>query len=40
MPSKLEFYADWLARWIASCLPREEELQNEVLRQTSIWARS
>jgi hypothetical protein len=40
MPSKLEFYADWLARWIACCLPREEELQNEVLRQTSIWARS
>lgn len=40
MPSKLEFYADWLARWIACCLPREEELQNEVLRQTSVWARS
>jgi transposase-like protein len=40
MPSKLGFYADWLARWLACCLPREEELQNEILRQTSIWARS
>ena len=40
MPSKLGFYADWLARWLAGCLPREEELQNEILRQTSIWARS
>jgi hypothetical protein len=40
MPSKLGFYADWLARWLASCLPREEELQDEVLRQISIRARS
>jgi hypothetical protein len=40
MPSKLEFYADWLARWLACCLPREEELQDEVLRQISIRARS
>ena len=40
MPSKLGFYADWLARWVACCLPREEELQDEVLRQISIWARS
>jgi hypothetical protein len=36
MPSKLGFYADWLA----CCLPREEELQDEVLRQISIRARS
>ena len=40
MPSKLGFYADWLARWLACCLPREEELQDEVLRQISIRARS
>jgi hypothetical protein len=40
MPSKLEFYADWLARWLACCLPREEELQDEVLRQISVRARS
>jgi hypothetical protein len=29
-----------LCRWLACCLPREEELQDEFLRQTSIWARS
>jgi hypothetical protein len=40
MPSKLPFYAEWLARWLASCLPRDEELQDKFLRQTSIWARS
>jgi hypothetical protein len=40
MPSKLGFYAEWLARWLACCLPQEEELQDEFLRQTSIWVRS
>ena len=40
MPAKLGFYAEWLARWLACCLPREEELQDEVLRQISIRARS
>ncbi len=40
MPAKLSFYAEWLARWLACCLPREEELQDEILRQISIWARS
>jgi len=40
MPLKLGFYADWLARWLACCLPREEELQDEVLRHISIRARS
>jgi hypothetical protein len=40
MPSKLGFYADWLARWLACCLPREEALQDEFLRLTSIWVRS
>ena len=40
MTSKLPFYAEWLASWLACCLPREEELQDEFLRQTSIWARS
>jgi transposase len=33
MPSKLPFYAEWLARWLACCLPRDEELQDEFLRQ-------
>ncbi len=40
MPAKLSFYAQWLARWLACCLPREEELQDEILRQISIRARS
>ncbi len=40
MPAKLGFYAEWVARWLAYCLPGEEELQDEVLRQISIRARS
>ena len=40
MPSKMPFYSEWLARWLASCLPREEELQDKFLQETSIWARS
>jgi hypothetical protein len=39
MPSKLGFYAKWLARWLACCLPREEELQDEFLRQAIIEVR-
>jgi transposase len=35
-----DFWADWLARWLALCFPRQEELQNEVLRETGIRARS
>ena len=40
MPAKLGFYAQWLARWLACCLPGEEKLQDEMLRQISIRARS
>jgi hypothetical protein len=39
-PAKLEFWANWLARWLASCLPGDEELQDELLREFSKWARS
>jgi transposase-like protein len=39
MPAKLNYCAEWLARWLACCLPRKEEQQEEVLRQASIWAR-
>lgn len=39
MPAKLDYCAEWLARWLACCLPRKEEQQDEVLRQASIWAR-
>jgi hypothetical protein len=39
MPAKLDYFAEWLARWLACCLPRKEEQQDEVLRQASIWAR-
>jgi hypothetical protein len=35
-----DFWADWLARGLALCFPRREELQEEVLRDTAIWARS
>jgi hypothetical protein len=27
------------ANWLALCLPREEELQDQVLREISLWAR-
>ena len=35
-----DFWADWLARWLALCLPRQEELQEELLQETSLWSRS
>ena len=35
-----DFWADWLARGLALCFPRQEELQEEVLRETAVWARS
>lgn len=35
-----DYWADWLARWLAVCLPAQEELHAELLRETSLWARS
>lgn len=35
-----DYWAEWLARWLAVCLPAQEDLQIEVLRETSLWARS
>jgi hypothetical protein len=35
----LEYRADWFANWLAMCLPKEEELQDKVLREISLWAR-
>lgn len=35
-----DFWARWLARWLALCLPDQEELQTKVLRDTLVWARS
>jgi hypothetical protein len=40
MPAKLDYCAEWLARWLACCSPRDEELQDEVRRLTAKWARS
>jgi hypothetical protein len=40
MPAKLDYCAEWLARWLACCLPRDEELQDEVRHLTAKWARS
>ena len=40
MPARLEYCVRWLARWIACCLPREEDLQDHLLREISLWARS
>jgi hypothetical protein len=38
MPARLDYCVDWLSRWLASCLPREEELRDDVLRSISKWA--
>ena len=35
-----DFWADWLARWMALCLPRRHELHQRLLKETSLWARS
>lgn len=35
----LDFWATWLARWLALCLPGDEGLQDEVLREISKRAR-
>ena len=35
-----DFRADWLARWMALCLPRQHELHQRLLKETSLWARS
>ena len=40
MPSKMEFYGGWLARWIACCLPGEAALQKRLFQELLIWARS
>ena len=33
------YYAEWLARLLAACLPGDESAQDEVLRDLKIWAR-
>ena len=35
-----DYWANWLARWLAVCLPAQEDLQAEVLRETSLWAQA
>ena len=35
----LDFWAKWLARWLAVCAPGDEALQDEVLREMSKRAR-
>jgi hypothetical protein len=35
-----DFWADWLGRWLARCLPRQHELHQRLLKETSLWARS
>jgi hypothetical protein len=40
MPAQLEFWTNCLARWLACSAAGDEDLQDEVLRQISIWARS
>jgi hypothetical protein len=35
-----DFWADWLARWMALCMPRQHELHQRLLKETSLRARS
>jgi len=35
-----DYYAGWLARWLAVCLPGQDDLYDEILRETSQWARN
>ena len=35
----LDFWAKWLAWWLAECLPGDEDMQDEVLREISKRAR-
>jgi hypothetical protein len=35
-----DYWANWLARWLGVCLPAQEDLQADVLRETSLWARA
>jgi len=35
-----DYWARWMARWLAICLPGQEELQKRVFQAVSLWARS
>jgi transposase len=35
-----DYWARWMARWLAICLPGQEELQKRVFEEVSLWARS
>jgi hypothetical protein len=39
MPAMLNFCTEWLARWLARCLPGQEEAQDEMLREISAFAK-
>ena len=34
-----DYWAEWLARWLAVSLPRQDELRDKVLRNLSEWAK-
>jgi transposase-like protein len=34
-----DYFAEWLARWLAVCLPAQEDLHDEILGEISQWAR-
>ena len=35
-----DYWARWMARWLAICLPGQEEFQKRVCQEISLWARS
>lgn len=34
-----DYWAKWLARWLALCLPGQQQLYDQILRERSQWAR-
>lgn len=40
MPARLEFCGEWLARWVALCLPGDFRQQQDFLLRTKLRARS
>jgi hypothetical protein len=39
-PAQREYWTNWLAGWLACCAPGDEAVQDAVLREIAIWARS
>lgn len=34
-----DYWAEWLARWLVVCMPAQDKFYDEILQETSLWAR-